>query len=225
MERLDLLPPGAAPSASAYIAQLRIGPSQKAMRRTLERVAVLVAHVQTPEGVPLDPVDLDRVPWAELTPERLVWLRDQLTGSLSSRQQALNAAAGVLAHIGLLDDERSDATWVHRQKPAVRPPPFEPAGHVRNDAMRALRACGLTISAIVELRAEAWRIGSTELTVGEHVVKVPDDLSEYVDAWVRTRGPEPGPLFCKTTRRRVWVTKPMSNATATLAVAARRGQP
>lgn len=196
MERLQLLPlDGRQRDASTYLATLKPGASQTAMRRALVRVAVLVARYPMKDGRPLGRIDLDRTPWRALDAERLAWLRDQLlaTSSPATARQALSAVRGVLA--GALDSAKRAATLV--QAPKRRALPFVPTGHVRNDAIRALRSLKLTLPAILALPLEAWRAGATR--VGK--VRVPDALGDHLDRWLEHRGAEPGPLFCALTTR------------------------
>jgi hypothetical protein len=83
---------------------------------------------------------------------------------------------------------------------------FQPTGHVRDDAIRALRAVGLTLPRILALPLEAWRPGATR--VGK--VKVPDALGDHLDRWLVARGSAPGPLFVGlSTRGRVLVGRPI----------------
>lgn len=222
MERLALLPPNGAAPASAYLS--RLAPrSQVTMRRALEAVAVLAARVPMVNGKPLGRVALDRVPWAALDAARLAWLREQLGQRYApaSVRQAMTAVRGVLGPE--LDADRLVATRVAKPKRPMRV--FEPTGHARADALRALRACGLTLPAVIGLDVQAWRVGGTRLQVRGRSVRVPDALGDALDRWVTLRGAAQGPLVCRTVKGgRVLPTERLSIGAARKAVCSRPGR-
>lgn len=235
MDRLDLLPPGCGAAASAYLATLRAGASQRAMRRALAKVAVLVARFPTKDGQPLggyERVDLDRVPWAALSVEHLAQLRDQLaTAAPATVRQAMCAVRGVLGAVVALDAEKAAATRVavpkRRALAEWRPPaplagapagaaadpraagaPGAPAAPLAGAALRdaaldaLVRGLGLRPGVAVALDLADFRGWRLDVRKAGRVrtVRLPDPISDAVEAWINVRGSQPGPLLLATNK-------------------------
>lgn len=207
MQRLPLLPTAdPARPASSYLASLAPR-SVVVMRRALQRVAGLVSKVPAINGKPIGRIDLDRVPWAALTPEHLAELRGVLPGSSATKRQAMCAVRGVLTRIGALDAATMAATTVHvpqrRLEPWAAPELGADAStaQLRDAALAALVfGLGLRPGLVVQLDVSAFRGWRLAVPGRKRPVPMPDNISDVVAAWAAVRGAQPGALLCVVNR-------------------------
>ncbi len=212
-----LAAPSTSSPASDYIASLAPG-SRRAQGAALVRVASLL-RIRDP----------NRVPWHELRPAHVDWIRAQLADQAAPAtcNRILSALRGVLRaawRAGLIDAASYQAARDVRGVKGSRLPRGRAVEREewhklfaeialeqspvreRDAALVALAyACGFRRSELVALDVADYDRDSGRLRVvgkgnKERAIYVNNGAKDWLHAWLRVRGPEPGPLLLSVDR-------------------------